>query len=232
MSRFSTELLDRIRAAGVIAVLVVDRAEDGVPLAEALVSGGVNAMELTLRTTAAFDVLKAVKAKVPQMLVGVGTVLMRDQVKQAADAGAAFGMAPGLNPKVVEEAARLGLPFAPGVATPSDIEAALELGCQELKFFPAEPLGGIRYLRTLASPYAHRKLSYIPLGGISADNVRDYLADPLVLAVGGSWIASQTLIQQRDWKTIARQAADANRIVAEFAQVANGAMAQDCATRK
>lgn len=219
MSLFSTELVERIHKARVMAVLVVDRAEDGVPLAEALLCGGVNAMELTLRTTAAIDVLKVVRAKVPEMLVGVGTVLTREQVKQGADAGAAFGMAPGLNPKVLEEAARSGLPFAPGVATPSDIEAALELGCQELKFFPAEPIGGIRYLRTLASPYTHRKLRYIPLGGINVDNARDYLADPLVLAVGGSWIASQTLIQQRDWKTITQRAAEASRIIAECEKV-------------
>ena len=135
---FSAELRKKIREFGVIAVLVVDRAEDAVVLARTLVEGGVRAMELTLRTPAAVQALRAIRAEVPEMLAGIGTILTPDQVREVRDAGAAFGVSPGCNPRVVRAAMDAGLSFAPGVATPSDIEIALEMGCRLLKFFPAE----------------------------------------------------------------------------------------------
>ena len=210
------EVSQRMHRAGVIAVLVVDRVADAVPLAHALLAGGVDAMELTLRTPAAVDALRKIRAEVPQMLAGIGTILTPAQVAEVADAGAAFGVSPGINPRVVLAAEDRGLPFSPGIATPSDIEQALELGCRLLKFFPAEPSGGLAYLKSIAAPYAHLNVRYIPLGGLDASHLDRYLAEPLVHAIGGSWIAPRDLIQKQDWKTIterAQQATDKIRAV-------------------
>jgi 2-dehydro-3-deoxyphosphogluconate aldolase/(4S)-4-hydroxy-2-oxoglutarate aldolase len=212
-AQFPDELSTRIYRAGAIAVLVVDRAEDAVPLARALLAGGVDVMELTLRTPAAIDALRWIRAEVPRMLAGIGTILQPQQVRDAADAGAAFGVAPGMNPRVVAEARRLKLPFAPGVVIPSDIEQALEYDCRLLKFFPAEPAGGLPYLKAIAAPYAHADIRYIPLGGLTLDDLEPYLADPLVQAVGGSWLAPRDLIQRRDWPQISENARRAVEIV-------------------
>jgi 2-dehydro-3-deoxyphosphogluconate aldolase/(4S)-4-hydroxy-2-oxoglutarate aldolase len=199
-------------------VLVVDELAHAVPLARALLDGGVDAMELTLRTPVALNALQTIRAEVPGMLPGVGTVLTPEQARLAADAGAAFGVAPGMNPRVVRAANDVGLPFAPGVSTASDLEAAVELGCREMKFFPAEPTGGIAYLNSLAAPYAHLGVRFVPLGGLKPENVRGYLSSPLVLAVGGSWIAPRHLIQQEDWDAIRASAAQARTIADEARQ--------------
>jgi len=212
-SQFPPEIFDRIERSGVIAVLVIDKIEHGPPLAEALLAGGVDAMELTLRTPAAIDALRAIRRDVPNMLAGIGTILAPEQVEQVLEADAAFGVAPGFNRRVVERAQAVGLPFAPGVATPSEIEAAIELGCRELKFFPAEPSGGMSYLSSMNAPYAHLGLRFIPLGGLNAENMASYLADPAVLAIGGSWIAPRKLIQQEDWSAISANAAQARRAI-------------------
>lgn len=209
-------ILARIGRSGLIAVLVIDRVEDAVPLARALVDNGVDAMELTLRTEAAVDALRAIRAEVPEMLAGIGTILTPEQVREVKQADAAFGVAPGLNPRVIEEARRVGLPFAPGVATPSEIEQALERGLRILKFFPAEPSGGLAYLKSMNAPYAHLGLKYIPLGGVNPQNLAEYLHESIILAVGGSWIAKRDIIQQRDWKTIGANAAQASSIVKEI----------------
>ncbi len=208
-SIFPESLADRIRAAKIVAVVVIDEPSDAVPLGRALLAGGIDTIELTLRTPAAFDSLAAIRRECPDMLAGVGTVLTPDQVRSAVQGGAAFGVSPGLNPEVVRAAASTGLPFAPGITTPSDIETAVALGCRLLKFFPAEPSGGIPYLKSIAAPYAHLDLEYIPLGGLDAENFTRYLALENVPAVGGSWIAPRDLIRQRDWETITRNALEA-----------------------
>jgi len=200
------EIADRMYRTGVVAVLVVDRGEDAVPLAKALLAGGVDIMELTLRTPVAMDALRRIKAEVPQMLAGIGTILTTTQGQEVVATGAAFGVAPGMNPRVVKAAQDAGLPFAPGIATPSDIEQALECDCRLLKFFPAEPSGGLTYLKSIAAPYAHLKVRYLPLGGLDVNSVDRYIADPLVQAIGGSWIAPRDLIQKQDWKTITQRA--------------------------
>jgi 2-dehydro-3-deoxyphosphogluconate aldolase/(4S)-4-hydroxy-2-oxoglutarate aldolase len=216
-SQFDPQTLDRIHRDGVVAVLVIDQASDAVPLARALLEGGIGTMELTLRTPAAIEALRAIRAEVPQMLAGIGTILTPEQVIEVQRNGAAFGVAPGTNPRVIRQAQEIGLPFAPGVVTPSDVETALELGCRELKFFPAEPSGGLNYLKSLAAPYSHLGVRFVPLGGISVKNMAAYLADPLILAVGGSWLAPRDLIAQHQWTAIAqharvaRQAADQAR---------------------
>jgi len=145
--------------------------------------------------------------------VGVGTILSPQQVEAVQEAGAAFGVAPGMNPRVVAKAAELGLPFSPGVCTPTDIELALELGCRILKFFPAEPSGGLNYLRTVAAPFAHLGVKYVPLGGVNAGNAEEYLRDPNVLALGGSWLGPRESIQKQEWAKITQQAATASEIV-------------------
>lgn len=188
-----SQIFARLNASCVVAVLVIDRAEDAVPVAEALLAGGVTAMELTLRTPVALDALRAVKRAVPQML----------------DAGGDFGVAPGMNPRVVEAALHAGLPFAPGICTPSDIERALEFDRKLLKFFPAEPSGGLPYLRSIAAPYAHLGVKYIPLGGLTVKNMADYLGEPSVGGIGGSWLAQRDAIRAGDWPGITAAAREA-----------------------
>ena len=196
-----------------IAVLVIDAADHAVPLATALLDGGVDCMELTLRTPAAIEALNNVRARVPDMLAGIGTILTPQHVDSVLEAGAAFGVAPGLNPNVIRRAQQRKLPFAPGIVTPSDVEAAIELGCRELKFFPAQPSGGIAYLNSISAPYAHLGLQYIPLGGISTGNLAEYLADPAVPAVGGSWIAPRELIGKQDWAEIKNRATATRELI-------------------
>ena len=214
-SQFSDSMLKRISDAGVIAVIVVDEAAQVVPLARALIACGIDAMELTLRTPAAIEALRLVREEVPEMLAGVGTVLTPTQIDEVMDAGAEFAVAPGLNPRVVQHAQSVGLPFAPGVATPSEIERAIDLGCRELKFFPAEPIGGIQYLKSMCAPYSHLGLKFIPLGGIDASKLGTYLNDPTVLAVGGSWIAPRSAIQNSDWSVVIDRATESRRIAKE-----------------
>lgn len=208
-SKFPSPLLERITSSGVLAVLVIDDADDAVPLANALLAGGISAMELTLRTPAALDALRFIGSNVPDMLTGIGTVLTVEQVADAHEAGAAFAVAPGTNPRVIEAAQQRGLPFAPGIVTPSDIEQAIQLGCRELKFFPAETSGGLKHLKSMAAPYAHLGVRFVPLGGVNAENMTTYLADPFVMAVGGSWLATRDLIRDHQWDVITQNARQA-----------------------
>lgn len=213
---FPDELSARIHKTGVIAVLTLDDAEVAVPLAEALLAGGVDCIELTLRTPAALEAMRRIRAGTPAMLVGAGTVLTPQQVSQVVAAGAAFGVAPGTNPCVVTAAKVSGLPFAPGVCTPTDIEHALELGCTLLKLFPSEPSGGLAYLRSIAAPFTHLGVRFIPLGGVGISNAETYLKEPLVHALGGSWIAPREAIQKRDWTTITNNARAVTNVVARL----------------
>ncbi len=212
-SQFPSQMLGHMERVGAVAVLVVEQVEHAVPLAKALLAGGIDVIELTLRTPAAIDCVKEIRQHVPEMLVGIGTVLTPAQVDQIVEAGASFGVAPGLNRRVVERAQDRGLPFAPGIMTPSDIEAALELGCRELKFFPAESSGGLKQLVSMKAPYAHLGLKFIPLGGLNKQNMASYLEERDVLAIGGSWIAKAALIREQQWDTITAAAAEAGQIV-------------------
>jgi len=210
---FAKPLLASLHHAGIVAVLIIDNSNDAVPVAKALLAGGVKCIELTLRTAAAMESLRRIRTEVPEMIAGAGTILTVKQVAEAKAVGADFGVAPGMNSRTVKKAERLGLPFAPGVCTPSDIEQALQCGCRLLKFFPAEPLGGIAYLRNIAAPFAHLDLRFIPLGGIDDGNAEQYLGEPHILALGGSWIAPRDLIQKQDWPTITRRARQAAILV-------------------
>ena len=216
MSLFAEDLLTRIRRCGVVAVLIVDDPRRAVRLAQALVAGGVDVMELTLRTPAALDCLKAVSSEVPDMLAGAGTLLRPSQVDDVCEAGAAFGVAPGTNCSVIRAAADRGLPFAPGVMTPSDVDAAVECGSRVLKFFPAGPSGGRAMLASIKAPFAHLGVQYIPLGGITAANCTEWLSDVDVPAVGGSWLAPQAAVDAERWDDITAAARHARNLVDRF----------------
>jgi 2-dehydro-3-deoxyphosphogluconate aldolase/(4S)-4-hydroxy-2-oxoglutarate aldolase len=188
--------------AGVVPVIAIDSVEAALPLADALLEGGLPVAEVTFRTAAAADVLRKLKAERPGLRLGAGTVLTVEQLRLARDCGASFALAPGFNRAVVEEALRLEFPFAPGVMTPSDIEAALALGLRVLKFFPAGDAGGPRMLNTLSGPYGHTGVRFIPTGGVTPENLKEYLQVKTVLAVGGTWIAKREEIAAGNWERI------------------------------
>jgi 2-dehydro-3-deoxyphosphogluconate aldolase/(4S)-4-hydroxy-2-oxoglutarate aldolase len=194
--------MNQILLKRVVPVAVIDHRQDAVPVADALLAAGLDVIEVTFRTAAAADAIAAITRQHPGMWVGAGTLLDPQQVRQARDAGAKFGVAPGLNPTVVRAAQDNGLPFVPGVATPSDVERGLELGCKIQKLFPADVLGGVKLLKALAGPYEHTGVKFIPLGGINAQNMAEYLALPVVAAIGGSWIVERKLIAARQWGAI------------------------------
>tara|TARA_R110000850_G_scaffold53002_6_gene127510 strand:+ start:4177 stop:4827 length:651 start_codon:yes stop_codon:yes gene_type:complete len=196
-----------------IAVLVIDDADNAVPLAESLLAGGITAMELTLRTPVALEAARKIRSGVPEMMIGVGTILSPLQVDEAYAAGASFGVSPGVNPDVIRHAAKVGLPFGPGIMTPSDIDLSLREGCQLLKFFPAESSGGLAHLKNIAAPYAHLGPKFIPLGGINLKNLPTYLASDLIGAVGGSWLAPRDLIRDENWKQIEKNAREALDVI-------------------
>ncbi len=199
----------------IIAVLAISDIEDAPFIADALIAGGVRNIEMTLRTESALDILTLLVQKYPELNIGAGTVLTTEQLEQVKDTGAPFAVAPGFNPRILDHANMIGLPFFPGVATPSDIEGALEFGCRLLKFFPAEAMGGLNYLKTMQAPYAHLGLQFIPLGGIKPANLPDYIKSPLIGGVGGSWLAPKDLIEAKDWKKIQQNAAEAVKIIEE-----------------
>lgn len=190
----------------VVSVVVIDQVENAVPMAEALLAGGLSVMEITFRTAAAVDSIRNIVKALPKMICGAGTLLTPDQIAQAQDAGAQFGVSPGFNSRVVAKARDLKFPFYPGVLTPSDIEAAMEMGCTLMKFFPAEASGGVSMLKAIAAPYAHTGIKFIPLGGINTGNAPDYFKLPCVAAIGGTWIAEAKLIREKKWADITRNA--------------------------
>jgi 2-dehydro-3-deoxyphosphogluconate aldolase/(4S)-4-hydroxy-2-oxoglutarate aldolase len=215
----SPELMEKIDEAGVVAVLVIDKLKHAVPLANALLNGGIDAIELTLRTPVAMEAARAIKQEVPQITLGFGTVLTVEQVKAVARMGADFAVAPGCNPKVISAAYDRELSFAPGVMTPTDIEIAVELGCRVLKYFPAETAGGMKHLSNMAAPYQYLNLKFIPLGGLSIDNAGSYLQSPLITAIGGSWIAKRALIQAEDWEGITSNARQIRSLISEIRNI-------------
>lgn len=194
------DVLSRLRAIKIVPVIVIDDPETAVPLASALVEGGLPCAEVTFRTAGAAEALRRIAAEFPDMLVGAGTVLSPEQARVARDAGARFVVAPGFNPRVADYCLEREIPFYPGIATPTEIEAALEKGLQLVKFFPAEPLGGLPYLKAVAAPYP--ELKFMPTGGITEKNVGEYLAFSRVVACGGSWMVNQEWIRAGDFARI------------------------------
>ena len=197
-------MIDRILAKRIVPVVVLDHVESAEPLAEALLEGGLDIMEITFRTAAAEASIERIAARYPEILLGAGTLLDKEQVKRAKNAGAVFGLAPGFNPEIVAAANEAGLQFSPGVMTPSEVEGALALGCRLLKFFPAEVAGGVNMLKALAGPYSHTGVRFIPTGGVSMGNLAAYLQLPVVAAIGGSWMVDKQLVNDGKWAEITR----------------------------
>ena len=198
-------VLEELRKIGIIPVIKIDDASKAVPLAKALIAGGIPCAEVTFRTAQGEEAMRLINSElcsgaVPGILLGAGTVLTTEQVDKAIAAGAKFIVSPGFNPKVVSYCVEKGIPVTPGCSTPSDIEKALEFGLEVVKFFPAEQAGGLEYIKAIAAPYT--TVSFIPTGGINAQNIASYIAYDRVIACGGSWMVSADLINAGEFDTI------------------------------
>ena len=211
----NAEMREEIRRQGLIAVLTVEEPDDGERIAAMLLDAGIGMIELTLRTPRAIECMERIHEKVPEMVIGAGTVISEEQIPLVMKAGAKLAVSPGLNPAIVRAAGRAGLPFAPGVMTPSDVEMALSLGLRVLKFYHAGLAGGLTALKSLVTPYRHLEPVFIPLGGVNEDNLAEWIADPIILAAGGSWIATPELITRKNWTEIDQRARRAVKIIRE-----------------
>ncbi len=201
----------------VVPVIAIEDAAKALPLAEALIEGGLPVAEITFRTAAAAEVIRTLRREKPDLVVGAGTVLTLENAAAAADAGAQFAVAPGTNPKIIAAARDRGVPFIPGIATPSELERALELECPIQKFFPSEALGGTKLLKAISGPYAHTGVRFVPTGGVNAGNLAEYLATPGVIAVGGTWVATKQDIASDAWDAVAQRCREIADIVAHGA---------------
>ena len=201
------DMIKELYSIGLIPVINIENADDAVPLAKALIDGGLPAAEITFRTPCAAEAIKRIADAYPEMLVGAGTVLTTEQVDAAIAAGSKFLVSPGLNPKVTAYALSKGVPMLPGCANPSDVEAALELGLKTVKFFPAEAAGGLKMLKAMAAPYG--QLTFMPTGGINADNLLDYLKFNKIVACGGSFMVADQLVKDKKWDEITALTRDA-----------------------
>jgi 2-dehydro-3-deoxyphosphogluconate aldolase/(4S)-4-hydroxy-2-oxoglutarate aldolase len=195
-------LVAALTRARILSAAVIDDPLHAVPLARALLAGGLDVMEVTFRNAYAAECIRRIRAEVPAMVVGAGTLLTPAQVDEARAAGAAFGVTPGFNPTIVRHAVATGFTLAPGVLTPGEMEQSLELGCPTVKFFPAAAAGGPDFIKAIAAPYAHTPLRIVPLGGIGEHNLAAYLSLPLVVAVGGSWLTDRKLAAAGQWTEI------------------------------
>jgi 2-dehydro-3-deoxyphosphogluconate aldolase/(4S)-4-hydroxy-2-oxoglutarate aldolase len=195
-------VFETIAKCGIVPVIAIDSAEDAIPLAESLLEGGLPLVEITFRTAVAGEAIERICWQLPSILVGAGTVVTAANLQAAKASGAKFGVAPGLNGDIVLGAKRAGLPFVPGVCTPSDIERALALDCRLLKFFPAEASGGVEMLKALAAPYGHLGVRFVPTGGVNINTLAAYLAIDAVAAVGGTWLAKKEDIAAGNWAEI------------------------------
>ncbi|MCX6167739.1 MAG: bifunctional 4-hydroxy-2-oxoglutarate aldolase/2-dehydro-3-deoxy-phosphogluconate aldolase [Ignavibacteriales bacterium] len=194
------KILEEIGSYRIVPVIVIDDSDNAVPLANALMEGGLPVAEVTFRTKAAKESIRLIANSFPEILIGAGTVLSIDQVKSAMGSGARYIVSPGLNPKVVEYCVENKIPIVPGIATPSEIERALEFNLEVVKFFPAEALGGLNYLKAISAPYGN--LKFIPTGGIDGKNLLSYIQFSKVLACGGSWMVKSDLISGKKFDEI------------------------------
>lgn len=205
------DILERLRQLRLVPVIVIDDPADALPLAEALVEGGLPCAEVTFRTAAAGEAIRRIADEHPDLVLGAGTVLTREQAAEARAAGAQFIVAPGFNPVVVDYCLEHSIPVYPGVCTPTEIEAAMLKGLRVLKFFPAEAAGGPPFLKAISAPYSG--VEFIPTGGITLENLPAYLSNPSVVACGGSWLAPQGWIREKAFDRIREAAREAMRVV-------------------
>lgn len=208
-----SSIKEQLKALKVIPVIAIDTAEDIVPLGKVLAENGLPAAEITFRSAAAVEAICLLRETQPDMLIGAGTVLNREQAIAAKEAGATFIVSPGFNPNTVKTCQEIGIDIVPGVNNPSTVEAALEMGLTTLKFFPAEASGGINMVKSLLAPYTDIEL--MPTGGINPANIKDYLAIPRVLACGGTWMVDKKLIEAGNWEDLARLTREAVALVNE-----------------
>ncbi|EOB4960771.1 bifunctional 4-hydroxy-2-oxoglutarate aldolase/2-dehydro-3-deoxy-phosphogluconate aldolase [Vibrio vulnificus] len=208
-----SSIKEQLKALKVIPVIAIDKAEDIIPLGKVLAENGLPAAEITFRSAAAAEAIRLLRETQPDMLIGAGTVLKREQAIAAKEAGATFIVSPGFNPNTVKACQEIGIDIVPGVNNPSTVEAALEMGLTTLKFFPAEASGGINMVKSLLAPYTDIEL--MPTGGISPANIKDYLAIPRVLACGGTWMVDKKLIEAGNWEELARLTREAVALVNE-----------------
>jgi 2-dehydro-3-deoxyphosphogluconate aldolase/(4S)-4-hydroxy-2-oxoglutarate aldolase len=202
------ELMEQLRRLAVVPVIAIESAGDALPMADALVAGGLPIAEITFRTAAGAEVIKKLKKERPSLMLGAGTILTVEQLAQAKECGAVFGVTPGFNPQVVKKSIEIKFPLFPGVLTPSEIEQGLSFGLKVLKFFPSEAAGGVNMLKAVSAPYGHLGVKFVPTGGVSLKNLADYLALSQVIAVGGTWIATKDTISAKKWGDIEKNAAD------------------------
>lgn len=208
------QVLENIKKMGIVPVVKLDRVEDASPLANALCEGGLPCAEVTFRTDAAEEAIRIMRTEHPEMLIGAGTVLTTEQVDKAMAAGATFIVSPGLNPKIVKYCIEKGYPITPGCSNPSDVEVAIELGLDVVKFFPAEAAGGLAMIKSMAAPYVNMR--FMPTGGINTKNLTNYLDFNKIIACGGSWMVSDDLVKAGDFDKIRDMTREAVNLMLGF----------------
>ena len=207
------DMIETLGKAGIIPVIVIEKEEQAVPLAKALVKGGLPVLEVTFRTKAAAAAIAAIRKEVPEAVVGAGTLLTPQMVKDAKAAGAVFGVAPGFDPVVMAAAKAEGLPMCPGIATASELSQALTAGCEMVKFFPAEAAGGVKMIKNLLGAFRFTGVRFMPTGGVKPENVGDYLAVPEIVCCGGTWLVPKDALAAGDFAKIEALAAEASALV-------------------
>ena len=206
-------IVNMLGKAGIVPVIVIEDEAQAVPLAKALVKGGLPVLEVTFRTKAAAGAIAAIRREVPEAVVGAGTLLTVEQLRAAKKAGAAFGVAPGFDPVIVEEAKAEMLPFCPGIAKASELSQALTAGCEMVKFFPAEAAGGVKMIKNFLGAFRFTGVKFMPTGGVKPDNVSDYLAVPEIVCCGGTWLVPKDALAAGDFAKIEALAAEASALV-------------------
>ena len=207
------DMIETLGQAGIIPVIVIEDEAQAVPLARALVKGGLPVLEVTFRTKAAAGAIAAIRREVPEAVVGAGTLLTVEQLQAAKAAGATFGVAPGFDPAVVAAAKAEGLPFCPGVQTASELSQALTAGCGMVKFFPAEAAGGVKMIKNLLGAFRFTGVKFMPTGGVKPTNVEEYLSVPEIVCCGGTWIVPKDALAAGDYAAIEHLASEAAAIV-------------------
>jgi 2-dehydro-3-deoxyphosphogluconate aldolase/(4S)-4-hydroxy-2-oxoglutarate aldolase len=203
-------IIETLKRFKVIPVIAIEDPEKALYLADALIEGRLPVAEITFRTAVAAKVISVLSKERPELIIAAGTILTIDHLKQARDYGALFGVAPGIDIKVIEEALKIGFPFIPGVMTPSEISICLNYNLKILKFFPAEAAGGVKFLKSIIGPFAHTGVMFSPTGGVNNDNFKSYLEIPQVIAVGGTWVANKEDINTGNWEKIKQNCLELN----------------------
>ena len=211
------DVMKQLSLIGIVPVIAINDAADAVPLAKALIEGGLPCAEVTFRTSATEEIIREAAKEFPELYLGAGTILNSVDLHRAFDAGAKFAVAPGFNKSVVNEAVKNDFAFAPGVCTPSEVEQAVELGCKFLKFFPAEAAGGVKMLKSIIAPYRHLGIRFMPTGGVTSANAADYLAIKEVAAIGGTWLGKAEDIKAENWDAVAKTVKAAVELKNHFA---------------